>query len=92
MQFLQSWYTQLKSSMRAGLRREKRPFEPERPKSREETPKWATVTVESATPPRNRAMSCFALSGNKPGWSRLVWMLNVAIQQLMPNLSNSLNR
>ena len=50
--------------MAAKKSREKRPFGDERPKSREETPKWATVGFKEGLHRAFRAMSLFAADGN----------------------------
>ena len=40
--------------------------EDERPKSREETPKWANGSLDRPAPPRYRDMSLFAVAINQP--------------------------
>jgi hypothetical protein len=46
--------------------------EDERPKSREETPKWANGSLDRPAPPRYRDMSLFAVAINQPRGRRSV--------------------
>src|ERR1044072_3363507 len=46
--------------------------EDERPKAREETPKWANGSLDRPAPPRYRDMSLFAVAINQPRSQRRV--------------------
>jgi len=70
MRFLQSCPSEMKdcaSGTESGLEnlgmKKGRP-EIERPKSREETPKWANGDLDRPTPPRYRYMTLFGLTIN----------------------------
>ena len=65
MQFLQSCPTEIRGSCVGRSTMKKGRSEDERPKSREETPKWANGDLDRPTPPRYRRMSLFGARFNQ---------------------------
>ena len=72
MQFLQSCPTEIRGSCVGRSTMKKGRSEDERPKSREETPKWANGSLDRPAPPRYRDMGLFAVAINQPRGRRNV--------------------